>query len=158
MTKNASILAAAALLFAAELRRPKGRRSMTALVRRCRPVRQSRRARIPGIRRMTHHPEPAVRLPAMRGFRLIVTPTLRPCLSPSRFRSQYTEPLTEAPPWPAAGEAGSGRPDAVWARASAVVKTAGGTTSRSLYSFYFGYSTTAQCTRVFDALPPTWTR
>jgi hypothetical protein len=58
--------------------RPKRRCSMTALVRRCRPVRQSRRVRIRGTRRMIHQPELAVRLPAMRGFLTIVTPTLRP--------------------------------------------------------------------------------
>jgi hypothetical protein len=79
MTKNALILAAAAL-FASGIAslRPKRHRSMTALVRRCRPVQQSPPAQIRRTRRMTHQPEPAVRLPAMRGFRPIVTPTLRP--------------------------------------------------------------------------------
>src|SRR4051794_95376 len=55
---------------------------MTALVRRCRPVRQSHRDRTRGTRRMTHQPEPPVTLPAMKGFRPIVTPTLRPYPSP----------------------------------------------------------------------------
>ena len=79
MTKNALILAAATLLFAsgiasAQTQTPPQYDSSGAPVP---PVQLSRPARIRGTRRMTHQPEPAVRLPAKRGFRPIVTPALR---------------------------------------------------------------------------------
>ena len=80
MTKNALILAAAALfasgIASAQTQTPPQYDGSGA--RRCRPVRQSPPAQIRGTRRKTHQPEPAVRLPAMRGFRPIGTPTLRP--------------------------------------------------------------------------------